>query len=404
MHSTISNSLIAKLTPEPKPYEVRDVKLKGLLLRVQPSGVMTYYVEYARGKRMALGRADAVTPAQARESAKAILAQVYAGHDPAEKKKADKQHTLRSFIEEEYAPWAETNVRSFKNTMLRLNVDFADFMARKLGDITIADVEKWRTAKQKAGLKASTINRSSDDLKSLLGKAEAWLKGFDNPLTKLKRLKLDGSKKTRFLSPDEEARLRAALDAREEEARKGRDTANEWRSVRVYPLLPDLRAVAFTDHLKPMVLLSIGTGMRQGEVFGLTWDEVDLKGRVVTVAGEKAKSGQSRYIPMHDEVHAVLTDWRKQTVGDGLVFPSDSGERFNNVRKAWETVLAAADIADFRWHDMRHTFASKLALRGVDLNTIRELLGHADLTMTLRYSHLTPEHKMNAVALLNKLP
>ncbi|WP_197540134.1 Arm DNA-binding domain-containing protein [Azospirillum sp. B510] len=106
MNSVISNSLVANLKPAEKPYEVRDTRLKGLLLRVQPSGVMAYYVEYERGKRINLGRADAVTPSQAREQAKAILADAYKGQDPAAARKATKDHTLRSFIEELYEPWA----------------------------------------------------------------------------------------------------------------------------------------------------------------------------------------------------------------------------------------------------------------------------------------------------------
>ena len=87
-------------------------------------------------------------------------------------------------------------------------------------------------------------------------------------------------------------------------------------------------------------------------------------------------------------------------MGDGLVFPGKNGKRFNNIRRSWAGVLDAAKISGFRLHDLRHTFASRLVMAGVDLNTVRELLGHSDYSMTLRYAHLAPEHKAAAVARL----
>lgn len=405
VNSVISNSLVANLKPADKPYEVRDTRLKGLLLRVQPSGVMSYYVEYARGKRINLGRADAVTPAQARDQAKTILADAYKGADPTAPRKAAKEHTLRTFLDDLYEPWAKAHVRSFSNTMTRLRVGFADFLDKRLGDISPLDVEKWRTGRLNAGTKPSTVNRDIDDLKSALNKAETWIKGFASLIADVKRVKLDANRKVRFLTEKEEAALRTALDEREDRLRDERDNANLWRKARRYEPLPDLRPLPFADYLKPMVLVSLNTGMRQGEVFGLTWTEVDLARREITVDGAKAKSGQTRHIPLNDEAWSVLTDWKSQADGEApagkaLVFPSRDGQPFNNVRKSWEAVLETAEITDFRWHDLRHTFASKLVMAGVDLNTVRELLGHSDIKMTLRYAHLAPEHKAAAVAKL----
>jgi integrase len=96
----------------------------------------------------------------------------------------------------------------------------------------------------------------------------------------------------------------------------------------------------------------------------------------------------------------VVSIKRPKRPARGLVFPGDDGERMGGLKTAFLAIVKAAKIADFRFHDLRHTFASKLVQAGVDLNTVRELLGHADLKMTLRYSHLAPEHKAAAVAKL----
>ena len=117
MRAMITQELVRNLQPEAKPYEVRDPRLKGFLLRVQPTGVMTYYAEYGRGKRHRIGPADALAPSQAREEAKRVLAGVALGDDPAAARREAKAHTLRSFLDEVYEPWAKANIRTPKNTL-----------------------------------------------------------------------------------------------------------------------------------------------------------------------------------------------------------------------------------------------------------------------------------------------
>lgn len=398
VQAVLAGPLIKSLKPADKPYEIRDTRLKGLLLRVQPSGSKTFYVEYARGKRISLGRAEVLTPQQARDQAKEILADVYRGLDPAAK--PAKQHTFGSFIDEEYSGWARANIRTHRGTLHRLNNNFAAFRSLRLDEITPLLVERWRAGRLSTA-KVSTVNRCLDDLKSSLGKAVQW--GFidTHPVEKVKRGRVDDRATVRFLTDDELKRLTRALDAREEELRAGRDRANQWRRQRRYWLLPDLRAVTYADHLKPMVLLSLHTGLRYGELANLNWDDLNLDQAILTVRGYKAKSLKTRHIPLNAAALALVKTWQAQRQGDNpLVFPGKNGGPFDNVRTSWETVLEAAGITRFRWHDLRHTFASRLVMKGVDLNTVRELLGHSDYQMTLRYAHLAPEHKAAAVARL----
>jgi len=405
MQAAISISVVKQLRPATKPFEVRDTRVKGFLLRVQPSGAMTYYVEYRRGKRVAIGRSDVIAPDRARERARDILAGAQFGEDPMEERRLAKAHTLRSFIEEVYEPWAKANIRTSAATVARLNASFAEHLDKKLGDLTAWIVEKWRASRINKGAKPATVNRDLDDLKSSLTKAVAWGLLEANPIAAVKRSRIDNSRAPRFLSPDEEARLRKALDDREEGIRRERDSANAWRAERTYELLPDLRSAAFADHLKPLVLLSLNTGMRRGELFALAWPSVDLQAGRITVHGATAKSGRTRHLPLNSEALDVLRCWRDQSADKaGFVFPGKNGAAFNNVRRSWEGVLAAAKITRFRWHDQRHDFASKLVMAGVDLNTVRELLGHSDYAMTLRYAHLAPEHKAAAVAKLVRHP
>ncbi len=198
----------------------------------------------------------------------------------------------------------------------------------------------------------------------------------------------------RFLADDEEKRLRAALAKRDREGISGRVRGNKWRTARGYELLPTMPAGGFVDHLTPMALIALNTGLRRGELTSLHWSDIDLEAKRLLVRAAAAKGLKSRYVPLNTEATTILTRWRKQTSGVGRVFAVRS------IKKSWAALMTAAKIANLHFHDLRHSFASRLAMAGVDLNTVRELLGHADMKMTLRYAHLAAEHKAAAVELL----
>jgi integrase len=405
MQAKIGNSLLARLTPEAKPYEVNDTELKGFLLRIQPSGVISYYCSYRnrQGKRnrLSLGRHPTVTPAQARDHARQTLASVVKGEDPASAARPEKSHTLESYLKNDYGPWVKAHRKTGDATVDRIKASFPKLQSQSLAEFSPQQIDKWRTKATNDGKKPASINRDISALKSALSKAVEWGMLTEHPLRTVKLTKLDSGKVVRFLSTVEEGSLVATLDAREVRLRAERTSANKWRTERRYPLLPDLLSANFADHLKPMVLLSLNTGLRQGELFQLRWDAVDLERNTITIHGDNAKSGKTRHLPLNATALSALKSWKKQQEDvDGLVFPSVEGKPFDNVNKAWHRVLKDASINNFRWHDLRHHFASKLVMAGVDLNTVRELLGHSDIKMTLRYAHLAPEHKAAAVAKL----
>lgn len=290
-------------------------------------------------------------------------------------------------------------LKSGEETLKKLKSRFGKFWHRPLADREWnATIMTWRAKRLDEGKTASTVNRDLAALRSVFSHAVRLDILTENPLKSIRQLKVDTTSKIRYLSKDEEQRLMAALDAREDEMKAGRERGNAWREEHRYETLPDLSDGVFADHLKPMVLLSLHTGLRRGELFSIEWSDIDFERSVLTVRGEISRNNKTRYIPLNATAFSVLRDWQTQTSSEGRVFKSPkTGGRFDNVNAAWRNVLEAAEIRDFRWHDMRHDFASQLVMAGVDLNTVRELLGHGDIKMTLRYAHLAPEHKASAV-------
>ena len=404
MQTALTQMAVDKLTTPTTKIDYRDTRLKGLVLRVMPSGTKSYYCEYARGKRVWLGRADVLGVSEARESARAILADFFRGIDPIEARKPKAViPTYREFLDGDYGAWAKSNQKGHEQNLKRLATAFKTLLDRPLDKIACLDVERWRAVQVERGLSNQTINRDLASMKASFNRAVDWGLLTTNPLAKIKKSRVDDCMKVRFLSEAEERRLRSAIEAREERRRVERDSANRWRAERGYVRLPSLRDFVFTDHVKPLILLSINTGCRRGELFDLTWSNVDLDRRILTVTGATAKSRRTRHIPLNREATSVLLNWRAQCEDtSGLVFVNEQGERFDRVNSSWRRLLKDAEITAFRWHDMRHHFASRLAMGGVDLNTIRELLGHSDYAMTLRYAHLAPEFKLKAVEVLDE--
>lgn len=413
----LNSTTIKQLVPQEKAFEVVDTEIKGFLLRIQPTGRMTFYFSYrnvaAQRKRIKIGVLNSdKTLAQARDDAMEFAAKVSKGVDIqsnklVERKDAKDQltNTLAIFLENQYKPWALTNLKSGQQTVDSVKRSFPDLLDSAMSDIKLKDIERWRTERITKGLKPSTLNRVANALRGVLTKAVEWNVIAEHPLSKLKNLKIDEGKKARYLSEPEESRLYEALSARDKELKAARDRGNQFRHQRGYPLMQDLSKFAYGDRMTPIITLALKTGMRRGELFDLRWSDIDLKTKVVTVKGENAKSSKTRHIPLSPTAIQTIQKWKKQAPiqdhTDSRVFPANEDDgRLDNLNKSWATILKSAKVKNFRWHDMRHDFASKLVMKGVPLNTVRELCGHSDLNTTLRYAHLAEDHKADAIALI----
>jgi integrase len=155
-------------------------------------------------------------------------------------------------------------------------------------------------------------------------------------------------------------------------------------------------------YLAAIVTIAVHTGMRKGEILGLEWERVDLATSRITLY--QTKSGKPRGVPMNRAVYEALIALEPDPAKrEGALFTRRNGSAWGQIRTAFERALDRAGIQGFRFHDLRHTAASHLVMRGATLQEVREILGHADLSMTLRYAHLSPAHLRTAVERLEGL-
>jgi integrase len=245
----------------------------------------------------------------------------------------------------------------------------------KLSNIRYVDLETYRNhlmqklTRHGAMRADASVNREMATLRHIFSKAVEWDMMDQNPFEKGKSLLLKlNNQRIRYLTEDE---IDMLLD--------------ECKSQK---------------HLHRIVTCAINTGLRKGDILGLKWDQI----RNGFIYPEKVTSTKKRReIPINDDLAEVFKEIRKQQgLTSKYVFTYNS-RTIQRVDRAFKGALRRAGIEDFRFHDLRHTFASHVIMRGGSLKDVQELLGHKTMTMTLRYSHLSQEHKKKAVNLLNGL-
>lgn len=160
-------------------------------------------------------------------------------------------------------------------------------------------------------------------------------------------------------------------------------------------------------HLPAILTLAIHTGMRKGEILGLRWERIELDkdlGFNAHVRLYDTKNGEARGVPLNQAAMLALTALEPDPAKrQGSVFKRKNGEDWGQIRTAFENAVTLAGLADFRFHDLRHTAASHMVMRGRPLKEVQEVLGHKSFSMTLRYAHLSPKHLRSAVESLNGL-
>jgi integrase len=154
-------------------------------------------------------------------------------------------------------------------------------------------------------------------------------------------------------------------------------------------------------YLHLIVILGLATGARRGELQGLHWPDVDLQRGTLTF--HETKNGERRAVPLTGQALALMRQHAKvRRLGTALVFPDTTGSRPLSIRNAFENAVERSGITDFHFHDLRHTFASYLAMNGASLLEIAEVLGHKTLAMVKRYAHLTEGHTRSVVERMNR--
>jgi integrase len=242
---------------------------------------------------------------------------------------------------------------------------------RKVKDITKQDVVKWLQSEKVArDWSVATTNRYQAAFSLVFRVGIDNEKITTNPASRIRR-KSEDNQKIRFLTPEEEKQLCAVL------------------------------AKKYASYL-PAFLVSLHTGMRASEQWRLDWADVDLARKTLTVRKQKHGKGE-RHIQLNSVALGAFQTLLPKSKAKGPVFLNSEGTPMKAHRDWFDPSVVDASIADYTWHCNRHTFASRLAMAGIDIRTIAQLMGHRTIQMSMRYAHLAPEHNQAAVDRLSAM-
>jgi integrase len=260
--------------------------------------------------------------------------------------------------------YSKAHKRSHRDDEIRMERILDWFKDRPADSITAQDIEaRLADSAEQNSWAAATINRYRALLSLVYSLGIRNGKFSENP-ARLVKHRIENNARIRFLSPEEEIRIRAVIQA------------------------------TCSEHL-PEFEIALNTGLRLGELYNLTWDNVNLSRRILTVP--RTKNGEVRHVPLNKPALESFQLLRQHKDASGPVFLNWRDERLTGPRYWFERALNKAKVRNFTWHCLRHTFASRLVMNGENLRTVQELMGHKQISMTVRYSHLAPQHQLAAV-------
>lgn len=271
----------------------------------------------------------------------------------------EKPMTFEELVEE-YLKYSKANKRFqvFRRDLVVIKHLAKKFKHKNINSIFAYDVEQYKNTRLN-DVSPATVNRELTCINNMLNKAVEWGHLKYNKIRIVKKLK-EPPGRVRYLINEEIERLLSYCNG----------------------------------HIKFIVMVALNTGMRKGEILDLKWSDVDMRNRVITL--KRTKNNEIRILPINEVLYELLKDIASRN-GKGYIFANAAGMPYREIKTGFMGALRRAEIHDFRFHDLRHTFASRLVMAGVDIRTVQELMGHKDIKMTMRYSHLSDSHLKDAV-------
>ncbi len=275
-------------------------------------------------------------------------------------------------LTEKYHVFAASQ-KSYYIKKIIINQLAEEFGDLDLGEFTTSLVEAYRAEGLEQGLKPATVNRRLACLKHMFRKAFEWGVCSEDKLKQVRQVKFlkENNQRVRYLELEECQAL-----------------------IQVCDKYPRLR------HLKSIIITALNTGMRRGEILSMKWEQIDLKKGIIII--DDKMEGEKRQIPVNEALFQTLNDMRRRP-DSPYVFVDSLGKPFRHIREAFASACRRIGLKDFRFQDLRHTFACHLVKAGIEITTVSKLMGHKSMAMTVRYSSLAPDHMKAAVNTLNVL-